>query len=74
MQRQKIVQKRGAAAFEAGHVEDRRDADRANCAFDLRHIFNLSLVAMTPHFRGNRAAQMLLNNWQIAPIISELAD
>ncbi len=47
-----------------------RNASRGNCAFDLRHIFNLSLVAMTPHFAGNRLAQMLLNNWQIAPIIS----
>jgi hypothetical protein len=46
-----------------------RNADRGNCAFDLRHIFNLSLVAQSPHFAGvwtNR----LLGNWQFAPIIS----
>jgi len=46
-----------------------RNADRGNCAFDLRHIFNLSLVALSPHFAGvwtNR----LLGNWQFAPIIS----
>jgi hypothetical protein len=46
-----------------------RNADRGNCAFDLRHVFNLSLVALSPHFAGvwtNR----LLGNWQFAPIIS----
>jgi hypothetical protein len=46
-----------------------RNADRGNCAFDLRHIFNLSFVALSPHFAGvwtNR----LLGNWQLAPIIS----
>ena len=46
-----------------------RNADRGNCAFDLRHIFNLSLVAQSPHFAGvwtNR----LLGNWQFAPIVS----
>ena len=46
-----------------------RNADRGNCGFDLRHIFNLSLVALSPHFAGvwtNR----LLGNWQLAPIIS----
>lgn len=46
-----------------------RNADRGNCGFDLRHIFNLSFVALSPHFSGvwtNR----LLGNWQLAPIIS----
>jgi hypothetical protein len=47
-----------------------RDADRGNCAFDLRHIFNLSLVATSPTIKWNQLARTLLNNWQIAPIIS----
>ncbi|HWB85951.1 MAG TPA: carboxypeptidase regulatory-like domain-containing protein [Bryobacteraceae bacterium] len=47
-----------------------RDADRGNCAFDLRHTFNLSVVATSPEFTGRRWARMLLSNWQIAPIIS----
>jgi hypothetical protein len=47
-----------------------RNADRGSCAFDLRHIFNLSLVAATPRFAGNRAAHYLLSGWQIAPIVA----
>ncbi|MGP8244541.1 MAG: carboxypeptidase regulatory-like domain-containing protein [Bryobacteraceae bacterium] len=47
-----------------------RDADRANCAFDLRHIFNLSLVATVPHLAGSALERMVLNNWQIAPLVS----
>jgi hypothetical protein len=46
-----------------------RDADRANCRFDLRQIANLSLVAQSPHFAGlwkNR----ILGNWQLAPLLS----
>ena len=46
-----------------------RNADRGNCGFDLRQIFNLSFVAQSPHFAGvwtNR----LLGNWQLAPIVS----
>ncbi len=47
-----------------------RNADRGSCAFDLRHIFNLSLVAETPRFAGNRMARYLLSGWQIAPIVA----
>ena len=47
-----------------------RNADRGSCAFDLRHIVNVSLVAATPRFSGNRAARYLLSGWQIAPILS----
>jgi hypothetical protein len=46
-----------------------RNADRGNCGFDLRNNFNLSFVAVSPHFAGvwtNR----LLGNWQLAPIFS----
>ena len=47
-----------------------RDADRGNCAFDLRQIFNLSVVGMSPTVNWNGVARVLLENWQIAPIFS----
>jgi hypothetical protein len=46
-----------------------RNADRGNCGFDLRHIFNASFVADTPRF-VNPWANRLLGNWQLAPIVS----
>ena len=47
-----------------------RDADRGNCAFDLRHIFNLSIVATSPVLKINPWARAIMSNWQIAPIVS----
>jgi hypothetical protein len=47
-----------------------RNGDRSSCAFDLRHNFNLSLVALSPRFNGNRAARLILSGWQVAPIVS----
>ncbi len=44
-------------------------ADRGNCGFDLRHVFNLSFVALSPHFRGTWTNR-LLSNWQLAPIVT----
>jgi hypothetical protein len=46
-----------------------RNADRGNCGFDLRHIFNLSFVAQSPRFK-NPWTNRLLGNWQLAPIVS----
>ena len=46
-----------------------RNADRGNCGFDLRHNFNLTLVAETPRF-ANPWMNRLLSNWQLSPIIS----
>ncbi len=46
-----------------------RNADRGNCGFDLRHVFNMSFVATSPKFAGlwtNR----LLGNWQFSPIVA----
>jgi hypothetical protein len=44
-------------------------ADRANCGFDVRHIFNTSLIAAS-HFSGlHGVAAAVANNWQIAPLI-----
>jgi hypothetical protein len=42
--------------------------DRGNCGFDIRHSANVSVVASTPKFEGVRG--ILLNNWQLAPMIS----
>jgi Carboxypeptidase regulatory-like domain len=46
--------------------------DRGDCNFDIRHIFNASLVATSP-VRGNAFWSHLLGNWQIAPIIRALS-
>jgi hypothetical protein len=43
-------------------------ADRGNCSFDIRHIFNSSLVASSPAI-GNRLARTLTGNWQFSTIV-----
>jgi hypothetical protein len=45
-----------------------RAADRASCTFDVRHLFNLSIVAMSS-FNGHGILPALLRNWQLAPIV-----
>jgi len=46
-----------------------RNGERGNCGFDLRHIFNLTLIAQTPRFT-NSFANNVLGNWQISPIVA----
>ncbi|MGP8245133.1 MAG: carboxypeptidase regulatory-like domain-containing protein [Bryobacteraceae bacterium] len=46
-----------------------RDASRANCAFDIRQIANVSLVAQSPHF-GTPWENRAFGNWQLAPLLS----
>ena len=46
--------------------------DRGSCNFDIRHIFNTSIVA-TSKVRGTSIWAHLLNNWQIAPVIRALS-
>src|SRR6202011_988726 len=46
-----------------------RQAEKADCNFDRRHIFNTSLVAESGGF-GSGLAKFLTRNWQVAPIIS----
>ncbi len=46
-----------------------RGGDRGNCEFDLRHAFNLSMVALAPHFDGP-VKNAILGGWQIAPLLS----
>ena len=46
-----------------------RNAERGNCGFDLRHIFNLTFIAQSPHF-SNAWTNRVLGNWQISPIVA----
>jgi hypothetical protein len=44
-------------------------ADRGPCGYDVRHIFNTTIVASS-HFAGlHGVTGALVNNWQIAPLI-----
>src|SRR6185436_2900219 len=51
-----------------------RRADRGNCdsggaqSTDLRHVFNLSVVAQTPKF-ANLALRRIAGDWQFSPIL-----
>ncbi len=45
-----------------------RAADRGNCNFDRRHLFNASIVAVSP-VKGAGWKGRLLGNWQFAPLL-----
>lgn len=49
-----------------------RRQDRGDCNFDIRHIFNSSVVATSPT-KGNGWTGRLLGGWQIAPLIRALS-
>ena len=44
------------------------DADRGNCSFDIRHIFNSSLVANSPRFSSGWM-RVLFSDWQLSNIL-----
>jgi hypothetical protein len=46
-----------------------RNGERGNCGFDLRQIFNLSLVAETPRLKS-RWGDRLVGVWKLAPIVT----
>jgi len=46
-----------------------RDAEKADCNFDRRHIFNTSLVALSSGY-GQGFLRALTRDWQVAPLIS----
>lgn len=46
-----------------------RSADRGNCAFDHRHIFNASLIAMTPRF-ASKPLRIVASGWEATGIFS----
>jgi hypothetical protein len=43
-------------------------ADRSNCGFDFRHVFNSTLVASS-HFSLTGWKAQVINNWEIAPLV-----
>jgi hypothetical protein len=43
-------------------------ADRSNCGFDFRHVFNSTLVASS-HFSLSGWKAQIVNNWEIAPLV-----
>lgn len=47
--------------------------DRGPCGFDVRHIFNTTVVAQSNFSFQNRFARMAVNNWQIAPLVRILS-
>jgi hypothetical protein len=49
--------------------QNNRAADRGDCNYDARQIFNASFVALSPA-KGKGVASILLRDWQLAPIIS----
>ncbi len=46
-----------------------RRANRGNCSTDERHIFNASLVADSPDFKGNLGWRILAN-WELSAILT----
>ena len=46
--------------------------DRGDCNFDIRHIFNASIVATSP-VKGSSIWAHLLGNWQLAPLVRALS-
>jgi hypothetical protein len=46
-----------------------RDADYANCSFDVRQNFNLSIVAEMPRI-GSARTSRIFGGWQLAPIFT----
>jgi hypothetical protein len=46
-----------------------RNAEKADCNFDRRHIFNTSMVAISGGF-GHGVVSSITKDWQVAPLIS----
>ena len=53
-----------------GYYQDdvHRYTEYASCAYDIRHMFNLTGVAVSP-MRGKTLAARMLGNWKLAPLI-----
>ncbi len=50
-------------------IPNNRRANRGNCAYDRRHVFNNSFVVTGPHFTS-KAAQAIAGDWQLSGILS----
>jgi hypothetical protein len=46
-----------------------RNAERGNCGFDIRQIFNLTFIAQTPKF-SDAWVNRFVGGWQLSPIVS----
>jgi hypothetical protein len=57
----------GPPADETGTKPGDRDFDRGACVSDRRHIFNSTVVALTPQF-ANRTVRMLASGWTVSGI------
>jgi hypothetical protein len=44
------------------------DLDYSYCSADRRHVYNVSVVARTPDFKGD-TNRMLFSGWQFAPLV-----
>ena len=42
--------------------------DRGDCNYDIRHIFNASIVALS-YTKGNTLLDKIVKNWQFAPLV-----
>jgi hypothetical protein len=60
------------AAPQFQHTTNMR-LDRGPCGFDVRHIFNTTLVAKSHFSSLNGVAAALANNWEVAPLIRILS-
>ena len=49
-------------------IQNNRRADRGDCNFDYRQVFNTSFVVLSP-VNGKDVAGRLLGGWQFAPIL-----
>jgi hypothetical protein len=58
----------GELAGSQYQVPGNRTANRGDCNFDYRHVFNLSAVGESAGF-GHGFAKSLTRNWQLAPIV-----
>lgn len=48
-------------------------ADRANCGFDVRHIFNTTVIAGTHFSSLHGFAGAVVNGWEVAPLVRILS-
>jgi hypothetical protein len=60
------------AAPQFQHTNNMR-LDRGPCGFDVRHIFNTTLIASTHFSSLHGIGGALANNWQVAPLIRILS-
>ena len=47
-----------------------RASDRGNCVIDVRHLFNASLVVLSPKCQ-NGLAQKILGDWELSSIVTK---